>query len=101
MAPLGGVWGNWWTVWGLSHAIQEVGKRLPILCLSLKATGTDGTGELPLGGRGIAGLFALGADLSDVGVVCHVDIIGTASGDLWVRVDSLPTDPERPRRLLY
>lgn len=91
MAPLGGVWGDWWTVPELSHAIQKIGKRLSILCLRLKATGADSTGELPLRGRRLAGLFALGEDLLNVGVVCHAVIIGMGRGDLWVRVDSLAT----------
>ena len=68
MAPLGGVWGIWWTVRRLSQTIQEVCHRFPILCLSLKGTVPDSTGVLCLRGRGGHVVPTLGVDLGDVGV---------------------------------
>jgi hypothetical protein len=91
MAADGAVWGVWWTVRGLSHPVQEVCQCLFIVCLSLKGPTMDSTGVLCLRGRRLAGLLALGDDLSDVGVVCHVDIIDTGGGDLWQLVDSAST----------
>ena len=75
----------------LSHAIQEVCHCLLIVCLSLKDPTMDSTGVLCLGGRGGHIVPTLSVDLGDVGVVCHVDIIGTAWGDLGSLVDSAPT----------
>lgn len=68
MAPLGGVWEVWWTVRGLSHAIQEISDCLIILCLGGKGAPMNSTGELTtLGGRG-GQITTLGEDLLSVGV---------------------------------
>jgi hypothetical protein len=71
MAPLGGVWGDWWTVRGLSHAVEHVVDRIDVVCLSLKGPPMDGAGVVCLRGGCLAGLLALGDDLLSVGVVCH------------------------------
>jgi hypothetical protein len=94
IAPLGGVWGEWWTVRRLSHAVEHFGNRLSILFLSLKDATVDSLGELAhLGGRGHV-VTPLGVDLCDVGVRSgfdHADIIGTRSGDPRPNLDTLPT----------
>jgi len=78
MAPLGGVWGSWWTVPQLSHAVQEVVQRLPIFCLSLEDLPMDLPRVGRLGGGCLAGFLALGEDLIDVVVVFHALIIHPA-----------------------
>ena len=75
----------------LSHPIQEVCHCLIILCFGLKASPVNLTGELATLGGCLARFPALGEDLDFVGVVCHVTIIGTGSGDSRGMVDSLPT----------
>jgi len=68
MAAPGGVWGHLWTPPTLSHTVQKVMEVLTVFCLGL----VDSTVDFPrVGRRGggcLAGLFALGEDLSDVGV---------------------------------
>ena len=94
MAPHRGVWGKWWTVRRLSHAVEHFGNRFPILFLSLKDATVDSLGELAhLGGRGHV-VTPLGVDLCDVGVGSgfdHADIIGTGGDALGRSVDTLPT----------
>ena len=94
MAPHRGVWGEWWTVRRLSHAVEHFGNRFPILFLSLEDATVDSLGELAhLGGRGHV-VTPLGVDLCDVGVGSgfdHADIIGTRSGDPRPNLDTLPT----------
>jgi len=75
MAGIGGKVKRWGTPLRLSHAIQEVGKRLLILCLGLKGATVDGARVGRLRGRCLAGFLALGVELSDVRVVCHATII--------------------------
>ena len=79
------------TVLRLSHAIHEIGNRLIILCFGLKATTVDSTGELATLGGCFAGVTTLIDDLLSVGVVCHVTIIDTGSGDSRAMVDTCPT----------
>ena len=94
MAPHRGVWGEWWTVRGLSHAVEHFGNRFPILFLSLKDATVYSLGELTHLGRGGHVVPTLGVDLSDVGVrsgFVHADIIGTGSDALGRSVDTLLT----------
>ena len=81
------------TVLRLSHAIQEIGNRLIILLLGLKATTVDSTGELATLGGCFAGVTTLIDDLLSVGVVCHVTIIGTGLDGLGVLVCHLANRP--------
>ena len=54
----------------VSHAVEEVGKRLFILCLGGKGATVDSTGVLMLRGRSGGQITTLGEDLLSVGVVC-------------------------------
>ena len=58
-----------------SVTVQEISECLLVLCLSLKATGTDGARELSLGGRCLAGLFTLSDDLLSVRVGGHLSFV--------------------------
>ena len=96
MAADGGQWGEWWTLPQLSH--QE-GGRVAVVSDDV----TEGVSDLSVSellrqvqakqhgtvqvGRGLVLLRSRGAD----DFVCHVDIIGTAWGDLGSLVDSAPT----------
>lgn len=88
--------GHQWTPSQLSHAVQEVGKRLFILCLCGKGATVNGARVVCLGGRGGHIVPTLSVDLIDVGVVCHVDIIGMGGDRSGQLVDSLPTVHSRP-----
>ena len=78
----------------LSNAVEHLGNRFPILCLSLEDATVDSLGELAhLGGGGHV-VTPLGVDLSDVGVgsgFVHADIIGTGGDALGRSVDTLST----------
>ena len=56
----------------VSHAVHKISKGFEILILGLKGPTMDSTGVLCLGGRCLAGLFALLEDLLSVGVAGHV-----------------------------
>jgi hypothetical protein len=85
MAPLGGVWEVWWTVWRLSHAVQKIMQRLHIVCLSLKDPTMNSTGVLRLRGRGSRQIPTLCQDLLSVGGVSGLfhEISMAPLGAVW------------------
>ena len=78
----------------LSHPVEHLSDRFPILFLSLKGPTVDSLRELTHLSRGGHVVPTLGVDLGDVGVgsgFVHADILDTGGDGSGVQVDSLRT----------
>lgn len=102
MAPLGGVWWEWWTVLRLSQTVDVVCECFLIIVLSLKHATMDrprvGCRDASVGDHLAVGAIVphldQGVHVGVVrGVVVHAPIIGTRSGDLGATVDTFPDCP--------
>ena len=73
----------------VSHAVEHLGDRLLIVCLSGKGATVDSTRVLCLRSRGGHIVPTLGVDLGDVGVgsgfvhVAIIGLVGTDRGSRW------------------